>query len=385
MNPELPSSPYYRSLAPYPFSRLDDLRAAVEARGVQVIDLGMGDPREPTPEVIRRAYLDALPTLSPYPRVVGSPRLRETICTWVRARFGVDLDPDTEVLPTNGSKEVIHSLPAMLVDPATRPLVMVPDPGYPVYALGVKAAGGTVHPLPLREENGFLADLESIPESVWRRTSLCWLNYPGNPTGAVAGRGYLERAAELCRQHGVVLASDEAYTEIYFGERPAGAIEAGTANLLILQTLSKRSGMAGFRSGFLAGDRRLIAMLKKIRPGLGVATPEFVQRTAVAAWSDENHVVALRERFRERRDVVVPGLRELGYRVPDVQATLYVWFPVPQGETSGSFSERCLDRGVVLLPGSAMGPSGEGYVRLSLSGSLVELQEALARLPRASV
>jgi acetylornithine aminotransferase len=295
----------------------------------------------------------------------------------------VSLDPETEILPSNGSKEVVFTLPLSLVDPQRRPVVLVPDPGYPVYELGTLAAGGEVHWLPLRAGNGFMPDLAAVPESVWRRTSILWINYPNNPTGALATGAFFEEAAARCREHGVLLVSDEAYTEIYFGDPPPTALNWGRENVLVLHTLSKRSGMAGFRSGFMAGDPRVIAMLRKARPAIGVATPELMQRAAIAAWSDEAHVEALRERFRVRRDQVVPALRALGLDVPDAEATLYVWFPVPAGLGSQAFVERCLEAGVTLLPGNGMGPAGEGYVRLSLVATPEDLEEAVRRIERA--
>ncbi len=383
--PSLPLSPYLRGLPPYPFARLDELRAGVEARGVRVVDLGMGDPREPTPEFVKRALADAIPVRSTYPRAVGIAALREAASGWMRRRFGVAVDPATEVLPVNGSKEAIFTLPLAVVDPVQRPLVLTPDPAYPVYDLGTRAAGGVTRPMPLLEKNGFLPDLAAIPESDWRRASILWINYPNNPTGAVAPREFFRDAARRAREHGVLLVSDEAYAEIYYRDPPGSALEEGTGNLLAIHTLSKRSGMAGFRSGFMAGDSRLIAALKRFRPGLGVATPEFIQSAARAAWDDDAHVAAIRERFRARMEAAVAGLRRLGFAVEPPPAAFYLWFRVPSGFTSESFAARAMEAGVVMLPGNALGPSGEGYVRLSLTVELEEIEEALARLGRISV
>jgi acetylornithine/N-succinyldiaminopimelate aminotransferase len=381
----LPVSPYLRDLPPYPFARLDELRARVEARGVRVIDLGMGDPREPTPEFVKQALRNAIPERSTYPRAVGIAALREAASGWTARRFGVEVDPDREILPANGSKEAIFTLPLAVLDRDARPLVLVPDPAYPVYALGTLAAGGKVERLPLRAERGFLPDLDAVPAEVWERTSILWLNYPNNPTGAAAPEAFLKDAVDRARAHGVLLVSDEAYADLYYGEPPGTALRWGTDHVLALHTLSKRSGMAGYRSGFMAGDPRLIDALKRFRPGIGVATPEFIQRAAVAAWADDDHAAVIRGRFRRRRDLVVGGLRGMGLAVDEPAGAMYVWLPVPPGFTSETFAARCLEAGVVVLPGSALGPAGEGFVRLSLVPQESELTEALVRLRGLSV
>ena len=381
----LPQSEYVRNLPPYPFAHLDTLRREVEARGVDVIDLGMGDPRQPMPAFAKEALAKSLPDRSSYPRAVGLESLRESVAGWISRRFGVDVCPATEVLPTNGSKEAIFTLPLAVLDRKERPVTLVPDPGYPVYALGVEAFGGEVYRVPLEAKNGFLPDLGAVPDRVWPRASLLWVNYPNNPTGATASTEFFANAAARCREHGVVLASDEAYSEIYYDDPPPSALAAGTENVIVFHTLSKRSGLPGFRSGFMAGDARLIEAQKRIRPALGVATPQFIQEVGGAAWGDEAHVEAVRERFRRNRDLALASLREAGFNVPHVPATFYVWLPVPGAETSESFAERCLNAGVVVVPGTALGSGGEGYVRISLTVEPDILQEALARLARLSV
>jgi acetylornithine aminotransferase len=374
-----------RSLPVYPFAHLDARRREMEARGIPIIDLGIGDPAEATPGFIREALVAGIPERAGYPRVAGIPALRQSAAGWLTRRFSVTVDPDRELLPINGSKEAIHSLPLAVIDPATRPLALVPEPGYPVYALGVQAAGGEVVSLPLREENGFLPDLASIPEAVWRRTALLWLNYPNNPTGGTARLEFFAEAAARCREHGVLLASDEAYVEIYFDLPPPSALQVGTENVVAIHTLSKRSAMAGYRSGFLAGDARLIEILGRMRPGLGVATPVFVQEAARAAWGDDAHVGLQRNAYRARRDRAVTVLRKAGFTPTAPPATFFLWLPVPGGASSEAFAERCLEAGVVVLPGSALGPGGKGFVRISLTADLSTLDEALARLSRLSV
>jgi LL-diaminopimelate aminotransferase len=380
MTASLPRGRYLRDLHEYPFARLDARRVELEGQGVKVIDLGIGDPVEPTPHFIQDALIGGVSRSTGYPRVAGIAELRQAAAGWLRRRFGVDLDPDKEILPVNGSKEAIHSLPLAVIDPGIQPLALVPVPAYPVYALGVSAAGGEVIRLPLRAETGYLPDLDAIPASTWSKAAVLWINYPHNPTGVTASREFLADATARCRGHGVLLASDEAYADIYFEDPPHSALECGIENVIAFHTLSKRSAMAGYRTGFVAGDARLISVLQRIRPGLGVATPRFVQEAAVAAWKDDAHAAGQRKIYRERKDRVMMALVGAGYDVKPPAAGLFVWMHVPEGFSSESFSLRCLEAGVVVLPGSALDPSGEGWVRISLTAPTETLEDALVRL-----
>jgi len=381
MSASLPRGRYLQDLPEYPFARLDAKRREMEGKGVQVIDLGIGDPSEATPQFIQDVLAGALPRSSGYPRVAGVQGLRQSAAGWLKRRFGVDLDPDQDILTVNGSKEAIHSLPLALVSTA-HPLALVPVPAYPVYALGVSAAGGEVIRLPLHDENGYLPDLDAVPDEIWAKAAMLWINYPHNPTGATATPAFLAKAVARCRQYGVLLASDEAYADIYFGDRPPGALEYGTENVLAFHTLSKRSAMAGYRTGFMAGDSRLIADLLRMRPGLGVATPRFVQEAATAAWNDDAHASEQRKIYAERKDRALSALIQAGYDVTPPQGGLFIWMRVPPDMTSEVFAMRCLEQGVVVLPGSALDPKGEGFVRISLTAPTSVLEEALARLAK---
>jgi acetylornithine aminotransferase len=367
-------------LAAYPFVRQDEAIAAAEARGVEVIDLGMGDPREPTPAFVREALVAALEETSSYPRAVGLPELREAIARWVTGRFGVSLDSDREIVPTLGSKEAIFSLAQLVVDPRSeKRLVVVPEPAYPVYERGALFAGAEPVFVPLREEHGFLPDLDALDGTVLRRAAIVWVNYPNNPTGAVAPQAFYERLAALAREHDFVLASDEAYSELWFEEPPVSALGLGDlTNVLAFNTLSKRSSMTGYRSGFAAGDATLVTAMKAFRPTVGTAPQEFVQRAAVAAWSDEEHVAATREAYRRKRVVFLDLFARTGVRVAGSAATMYLWFAVPGGEPSEAFAARLLEHGVVVSPGSYFGPSGEGYARLALVPTLEDCRRAAA-------
>lgn len=371
-----PVSPLLVSLGDYPFVRLEEAKREAGARGVQLIDFGAGDPREPAPELVRSALLAGLDGRLGYPLAAGLPELREAIAAWAGRRFGVELDPEREIVPTLGSKEAIFSLAQIVV--GEKRLVAVPNPAYPVYERGALFAGGEVLTVPLAEENGFLPDLDAVD---WDGVVLCWVNYPNNPTAAVAPIELYERLAELARRHGFVLASDEAYSELWFEEPPPSALQvADRENVIVFNTLSKRSSMTGYRCGFAAGDPTLIAALRTFRPTVGTAPQEFVQRAAIAAWNDERHVEETRERYRRKRDLLMPLLERKGLRIAGSAASMYLWVAVPDGESSEAFATRLLEHGVVVAPGSYLGAAGEGYVRVALVPSLEDCEQAAAIL-----
>ncbi|MDO9407049.1 pyridoxal phosphate-dependent aminotransferase [Patulibacter sp.] len=385
----------------------------------RLIDLGAGEPREPTPKLIRRAMVAAIEeeTVSAYPMSVGLPELRAAVADWIGRRYAVALDPDRHVLPTLGSKELVFTLAQVLVDVAGgRDLVGVPQPAYPVYERGARFAGGEVLDLPLHADRGFLPDLDAISDADWSRLALIWVNYPNNPTAAVASREWYRGAVARCREHGVVLASDEAYSELWFtGDAPDSALQIGAGGddlegVLVVNTLSKRSSMPGYRSGFVAGDAELIAALKAFRPSVGVAPQRFVQKAAVAAWQDEGHVVEVRDRYRHKLALLQPGLDALGLVDAGGPASFFRWLAVPGDWASAPWASRALadprtaelvsiltdgdpdDRGsaayaaallragIVVAPGAFFGPAGEGYVRAALVPTAEDCAEAARRL-----
>ncbi|MBA3691013.1 MAG: aminotransferase class I/II-fold pyridoxal phosphate-dependent enzyme [Actinobacteria bacterium] len=372
-------SPGIRSVQPYPFEELDRRRAAALDAGRELIDFGVGDPREVTAGFIRDALKDAVEPVSSYPRAAGLSALRGAIVGWIGRRFGVVVDPETQVLPTLGSKELIFSLAQAVVDPAAgRDLVVVTAPGYTIPERGARFAGGEVLRLALREGADFLPDLAGVDAATWARTSLLWLNYPNNPTGAVAPRGFLRDAADLARAHGFLLACDEAYSELWFEHPPASGLQVGDlTNVLVMNTLSKRSSMTGYRSGFAAGDPALIAALKALRPSAGVTPQEFVQRASVAAWGDEAHVDENRGRYAAKRRLFLELFADRGVRVPGSVATFYLWVQVPGGRPSLEWATELLDRGgLIVAPGSFFGPEGEGYVRMAMVPTFEECERA---------
>jgi len=379
-------------LTGYAFAEIDSKVAELKAGGIDVADFGVGDPTEPTPAVVREAIkrgVDARAT-SGYPSYVGAGEFREAIAAWSRRRFGVTLDPATEISASIGSKEAVFNFPEAVLDPGD--FVLVPNPGYPPYSRGTRFAEGRVHYLNLLPENGFLPDFDSIPSDVLKKARLLWINYPNNPTGACAPRSFYERAVEFGRKYGIVVASDEAYTENFYGDPPPSILEFAREGVIAFQSLSKRSCMTGYRVGWVAGDREIVQAFKKLKTNIDSGTPTFVQDAAIAALSDEGHVEGLRSLYRKKRDLVCDAFVAAGLAECRPEATLYVWQRVPEGYTSLSFAERLLDPGIaaVVTPGNWIseetpgGNPGEGFVRLALVPTVERCEEVARRIARAS-
>jgi succinyldiaminopimelate transaminase len=364
-------APTLAQMETYPYLHLEEARRRLVAKGVEVIDFGKGDPNEPTDPMIRAALIEAVPERAPYPLAAGLPELREAAARWCGSRFGVTVDPGQEIVPTYGSKEAIFSLAQVLVDPRSeKNVVAFGEPAYPVYERGALFAGARVRTLPLVRENDFLPELDSLDDDV----AIVWVNYPHNPTGAVATLAFYEELAERAEQHDFVIASDEAYTELWFDEPPASALQvADRSRVIVFQTLSKRSSMTGYRSGFVAAPPEVIAALKAYRPVVGTAPQEFVQRASVVAWADERHVEETRARYAAKRDALMPAIAANGWEVVASEATMYLWVAVPDAD---AVVNRLLERGILVLPGSFFGPSGESYVRFALVPTLDECKRA---------
>ena len=375
-------SPALRATGTYPFVKLEQAKRRLAAEGVELIDFGKGDPMEATDPAIRRALVDGLAERLGYPLAEGLPELRASIAGWCARRFDVELDPESEIVPTYGSKEAIFLLAQVVVDrDSDKRLVLTTSPGYPVPDRGAAFAGADVEQLPLLELDGFLPDLEAVNSDTWERAAIVWINYPNNPTGAVAPLEFLRRLAELSREHDFLVAADEAYTELWFEEPPHSALELrGEGKFAVFNTLSKRSSMTGYRSGFVAADRGLIDALKQFRPSVGTAPQEFVQRASIVAWNDETHVERTREIYRRKRDVLLPVLRQKGIRVAGSVATMYLWLDVPGDETSEEFAGRLIEHGLIVSPGSFFGAAGEGYWRMALVPTEDDCRSAAAIL-----
>jgi succinyldiaminopimelate transaminase len=361
-------NPTLTEMATYPFVRLEEARRRLVAAAVEVIDFGKGDPNEPTDPIIRQALIDAVPERAPYPLAQGLPELRQAASDWCKRRFGVAVNADTEIVPTYGSKEAIFSL-AQVLDTAGRTVVFG-EPAYPVYERGALFAGAKVQALPLLRENGFLPDIDAIPDD----TAIVWVNYPHNPTGAVAPLEFYELLAQAAAERGFFIASDEAYSELWFDQSPPSVLQlADRSRAIVFQTLSKRSSMTGYRSGFVAAPAEIVAALKAYRPTVGTAPQEFVQRASVVAWNDERHVDETRARYRAKRDVMIPAIQAKGWEIVASEATMYLWVV---GVDAGAL----LERGILVSPGEFFGPSGAGYVRFALVPTLDECERAAAIL-----
>lgn len=379
-------SPVLAGQSTYPFVRLEQAKRETASRGIEIVDFGQGDPREPTDPLIRQALADGLRETMAYPKAEGLPELREAIAAWIERRFGAAIDPDGEVIPTYGSKEAIFSFAQVFTDPAAgKDTVLVPDPAYPVYARGAEFAGARVARLPLLERNGFLPDVGAVDAGTLDRTALVWVNYPNNPTAACAPAAFYAELAELAARHDFLVCSDEAYSELWFDGEPASSLQApDRSRTVVFNTLSKRSSMTGYRSGFVAGPRQVVDALRKYRPTTGAAPQEFVQRASAVAWGDEAHVDRARAAYRRKREVLLPAFERLGWRVAGKSATMYLWLAVPGGEPSEAFAASLLERGIVVAPGSYLGEHGEGYVRVALVPTIEECERAVEILEDVS-
>lgn len=373
-----PHNPVLDALQKNLMVALDERKQALRAQGKRLFDFGLGDPREPTPSFVREALRAAVPDVSQYPSAAGTPALRRACAGWVERRFGVRLDPDRQIVPATGAKETIFHLPLAFAggDPR-RTRVVMPDPGYPTYEVGARFAGLEPVKVPLTRENRFLVEPEALGAELLSRTLLFWVSYPHNPTGALAPRDYLARVGRAAREHGFIVVSDECYADLYFGAPPPSMLEVQVENVLAVHSLSKRSGMTGYRSGFTAGDPDLVAILKRARSHPGVASPDFVNAAAAAAWADDAHPAERREIFRRKRDRFLTFFREHGLACDGSEATLYLWVRVPAGHDAASYAVALLEEGIVVAPGTAFG-AGEGYVRVALVPTLAECEEAIA-------
>ena len=376
------------TLPPYLFAALDERRRAVEARGIEVISLGIGDPDQPAaPIVVETIQREAAnPANHHYPRYDGLPAFRNAVAAYYGRRFGVTLDPDREVLTVIGSKEGLAHLIWAYIEPGD--VVLSPDPSYPVYDAHTRLAGGEVYSLPLTAENGFLPDLDAIPGDVVRRAKLLFVNYPNNPTGAVADRAFLERAVEFCRRNDILLVSDAAYVEMTLeGERAQSMLEIPGAKDVTLEfySLSKPFNMTGFRLGAAVGNPQAVAALGRMKNNSDSGQWNAIQHAGAAALSHEPEAffAQMNATYRQRRDRLCGGLQELGWDVPFPKATFYVWAPVPGGDDR-TFASRLLEAGVVVVPGSGYGRAGAGYVRICLTVSEANIERVLERLQALS-
>ncbi|MCP4680426.1 MAG: aminotransferase class I/II-fold pyridoxal phosphate-dependent enzyme [Deltaproteobacteria bacterium] len=386
---EIKATNRIKSLPVYAFAAVQEKVAELKAKGIEPVDFGVGDPAIPTPALIREATKKALDkrAASGYPSYVGTDEFREKIASWSAARFGIDLDPATEISSTIGSKEGIFNFHEAFVDPGD--VVLIPSPGYPPYSRGTLFAEGVPHFYPLLEESGFLPDLEAIPAEVAKAAKILWINYPNSPSGVCPDLDFYKRVYKWTQKHNIILASDEAYSEYYFGDTPPPtALEAGRDGIIAFNSLSKRSAMTCYRVGWVAGDTRIVEIFRKMKTNVDSGTPTFLQDAAIAAFDDEQHVTEMRGEYRIKRDLMVDALADAGLKTRTPEGTLYIWQRIPEGMTSIEFTTRLMepDIAVVCTPGSAIAEEieghnpGEGYVRFALTPTIEDVKKAARRI-----
>lgn len=382
------ASEVVKNLPPYPFQDLEEMVAGMRERGIDVTDFSIGDPKEPTPVRVRRAAKKAIDddACAGYPSNIGSPLFRGTVAYWMQKRFGVSLDPKMQVAAAIGAKEAVFNLPDGFLN--VDDLIICCNPGYPPSYRGAQFSKGKVHYVPLLEENRFIPRLEEIPAEVLKEAKMFYVNYPNNPTTAMATRKFFEDLYQLANQYGIVVISDEAYSEMYDRKKPMSMLEVGMKNILIVQSLSKRSNMTNYRIGWIAGDADLMQVVKKHRSNINSGPFSGSQAGAIAALGSEWHVGQMRSIYRKKRKIMLDALREAGFPESNPEATFYIWQRVPDGYTSKEMAQKLLDPAIAtaVTPGSALAVDvnginpGEGYIRIALVPTVEETRKATERM-----
>jgi LL-diaminopimelate aminotransferase len=374
----------------YAFADVDNIVTQLKKEGVEPIDFGVGDPTLPTPELIRNACKEGIEKRKSagYPSYVGDADYRETVAMWSKRRFGIDLDPDTEIMSTIGSKEAIFNFPETFINPGDYTLAL--NPGYPAWSRGTHFAEGMTYLLNLLPENDFLPDLTSIPFDILKKAKLIWINYPNNPTTAFPTKKFYDEVLEFGEKHDIIVASDESYTENYYDsdEAPLSILQLKKEGVIVFQSLSKRSNMTCYRVGWMAGDRRIIDAFKKVKPNIDSGTATFIQDAAIAALKDEKHVEELREDYRIKKDIIIDAFSTIGLKKCEPKGTIYLWQGVPEGHSSLEFAKKLLEKdiAVVTTPGNWLSQEahgvnpGEGFVRLALVPDLERVKTAAERI-----
>ncbi len=379
-----------KNLPPYLFAKIDQMKGEIKKKGVDIIDLGVGDPDLPTPPHIIKALQTAAldPKNHRYPSYTGMLEFRDAVAQWYQGRFQVNLDPKTEVISLIGSKEGIAHIPLAYINP--QDTVLVPEPGYPVYNTATLFAGGNPYFMPLLKENNFLPDFSAIPQEVLTRAKLMYLNYPNNPTAAVADRSFFEQAVKLAQQNQIILCHDAAYTEIFFdGYKPISIMEIPGAKEVAIEfhSLSKTYNMTGWRAAFAVGNSDIIAALGQVKTNIDSGLAQFIQQAGITAMlGDQSLLNDIRNTYQERRDLLVAGLKEIGFEVAVPKATFYLWIKVPEGFTSSDCTAHLLtNAGIVTTPGNGFGSSGEGFIRMALTIGKERIAEVVERLKKLNL
>jgi LL-diaminopimelate aminotransferase len=389
---EIRASQRIGRLGGYAFDEIDRLVGRLKSEGVKVLDFGVGDPSYPTPELIRQATREGLDrhAAAGYPSYVGSLDFRKAVAGWIKRRHGVELSPDNEVMATIGAKEAVFHFPEAIIDPGE--VVLIPSPGYPPYRTGTAFAEGLAYYYPLTRENGYLPKFDEIPADVLKRARILWLNYPNSPTGRIPPDSFYREAVAFAARHNLILASDEAYSEIYFSRPPRSFLEFSRDGVIVFQSFSKRSAMTGYRVGWVCGDPRLVALVKKLKTNIDSGVPNFVQEGAIASILDERHVEDARAEYRLKKEILLDAFAAAGLDVPATDGTIYLWQHAPQGMSSVEYARELLRPSLAcaVVPGALLATPvadgsnpGEAFVRWALCPGLDDVREAARRLSAA--
>lgn len=379
-------------LGGYAFDEVNKIVAKLKEEGIAPIDFGVGDPSSPTPEFIKDATKNALDTYSKtgYPSYVGQLEYRKEISKWMEKRFGITMDPLTEISSTIGSKEAVFHLPLGLINPGD--IVILPNPGYPPMKTGTIFAGGIPYFVSLKEENNFLLDYKKIPEEIAEKAKIIWINYPNSPTGVCADKGYYEGLIKWAHEHNIIIAADEGcYIDIYFDKKPISILEVGKEGIITFYSLSKRNNMTGYRIGWVSGDKNIIEKFKKLKTNIDSGTPDFIQASAIAALKDESHAEQMRNEYREKRNIMLEAFKVAGWNECKSEATFYLWLQAPNGINSVEFAKQLLspELAIVVTPGAWISDidqdgfnPGNNFVRFALVPPLEKVKEAAGRIKK---
>ncbi|MDP3764943.1 MAG: aminotransferase class I/II-fold pyridoxal phosphate-dependent enzyme [Nanoarchaeota archaeon] len=378
------------SISNYAFAEVDNEVANLKKIGIAPIDFGVGDPKEPTPQIIRNTIKKAVDNRksSGYPSYIGTDEYRLTISKWYKKRFGINLNYKTEITSTIGAKEAVFNFAEAFINP--NDYAIMPNPGYPPYERGTLFAEGKSYFVPLLKENNFLMDLISIPKEIVKKSRILWINYPNNPTGAIASKEFFREVIDFGHDSNIIVASDECYTEIYFKEKPHSILEFSKEGVVAFQSLSKRSAMTGYRIGWVAGDENVIAAFRKLKTNIDSGTPTFIQDAAISALKDEKHVEKMRKDYKEKINIMVGSLTSIGLEDCTPDATIYIWQKTPKNMNSVNFAKKLLQKeiAVVVTPGSWISTTfnglnpGSNYVRFALVPTIKETKKAAERIKR---
>ena len=378
------------NISNYAFADIDNKVDGLKKLGIKAIDFGVGDPKEPTPGIVRNIIKKAVDARksSGYPSYIGSEEYRREISKWYKKRFNISLDYETEISSTIGAKEAVFNFPEAFINPGD--YVIIPNPGYPPYERGTLFAEGKPYFLSLLRKNNFLMDLSKIPREIAKKSKLLWINYPSNPTGVLASKEFLKEVIDFGHDNNIIIASDECYSEIYFNEKPHSILEYSEEGVVAFQSLSKRSAMTGYRVGWIAGDREIIAAFRKLKTNIDSGTPTFIQDAAISALNDEKHVEEMRNRYKKKRDILINALISIGLEDCRPDATLYVWQKTPKNIDSINFTKKLLQKeiAIVATPGVLISTTindfnpGNNYVRFALVPTIDETKEAVRRIIR---